>query len=121
MAYLTRNKNGDNYENLVNQIDTSIINKKPDLILIKTFFEQILGSNAANCLSISYNNKNIKLHKLIETINDNDIVIESNYYAQFLQYIDQKINFYLNNKDEYNKIIQNIKFTDDKINILDFL
>ena len=95
MAYLTRNKNGDNYqnqyENLVNLIDTSMINKKPDLILIKTFFEQILGSNAANCLSISYNNKNIKLHKLIETINDNDIVIESNYYAQFLPYIDEKI------------------------------
>ena len=33
----------------------------------------------------------------------------------------EKINFYLNNKDEYNKIIQNIKFTDDKINVLDFL
>ena len=33
----------------------------------------------------------------------------------------EKINFYLKNKDEYNKIIQNIKFTDDKINILDFL
>jgi hypothetical protein len=95
MAYLTRNKNGDTYQNqydnLVNQIETSINNKKPDLILIKTFFEQILGSNTANCLSISYNNKNIKLHKVIEMINDNDIVIEFNYYSQFLPYIDEKI------------------------------
>jgi len=95
MAYLTRNKNGDNYqnqyENLVNQIETSINDKKPDLILIKTFFEQILGSNTSNCLSISYNNKNIKLHKLIEMINDNDIAIESNYYAQFLPYLDEKV------------------------------
>jgi len=33
----------------------------------------------------------------------------------------EKINFYLNNKDEYNKIIQNINFTDNKTNILDFL
>ena len=121
MAYLTRNKNGDNYqnqyENLVNLIDTSMINKKPDLILIKTFFEQILGSNAANCLSISYNNKNIKLHKLIETINDNDIAIESNYYAQFLPYIDEKIclkiikNQTLLNKDYCDKLYfdKNIK------------
>jgi hypothetical protein len=95
MAYLTRNKNGDNYqnqyENLVNQIETSINNKNPDLILIKTFFEQIFGSNTANCLSLSFNNKNIKLHKIIETINDNDITIESNYYAQFLPYIDEKV------------------------------
>jgi len=95
MAYLTRNKNGDNYqnhyENLVNQIETSINNKIPDLILIKTLFEQICScSNTHNYLSLSYNNKNIKLHKMIETINDNDIVIESNYLAQFLPYIDEK-------------------------------
>ena len=95
MTYATRNKNSDNYQNqydnLVNQIETSINNKKPDLILIKTFFEQILALNTANCLSISYNNKNIKLHKTIEMINDNDVAIESNYYAQFLPYIDEKI------------------------------
>jgi hypothetical protein len=95
MAYLTRNKNGDNYtnqfENLVNQIETSINNKTPDLILIKTLFEQICScSNAHNYLSLSYNNKNIKLHKIIETINENDIVIESNYFAQFLPFIEEK-------------------------------
>ena len=33
----------------------------------------------------------------------------------------QKINFYVNNKDEYNKIIQNINFNENKINVLDFL
>jgi len=121
MAYLTRNKNGDNYqnqyENLVNQIETSINNKTPDLILIKTFFEQILGSNTSSCLSLSYNNKNIKLHKTIEMINDNDIIIESNYYAQFLPLIDEKTclkiikNQTLLNKDYCDKLYfdKNIK------------
>ena len=33
----------------------------------------------------------------------------------------QKIKFYLNNKNEYDRIIQNIKFTEDQNNILDFL
>ena len=93
MSYITRkNDNYTNqYENLVNQIETSINNKTPDLILIKTFFEHICSSSSAhNYLSLSYNNKNIKLHKMIEIINENDLVIESNYFAQFLPYIDEK-------------------------------
>jgi hypothetical protein len=96
MAYLTRaTKNCDNShiqcENLANQIETCLNNKTPDLNLVKLFFEVVLGLNNTNCLSNYYNKKSVKIHKMIEKINENDIIIEPIYYAKFTQHIDEKV------------------------------
>jgi hypothetical protein len=96
MTYTTRsNKVCDNNHNhcinLATQIEDTLNNKTPDLILIKTFFDLIITSNNNKCLSTYNNNKSIKIHKIIEMINDNDIIIEPYQYAGFLQYIDEKV------------------------------
>jgi hypothetical protein len=96
MAYLTRsNKNCDNThgycENIANQIETTLNNKTPDINLVKSFFEVIFSLNHTLCVSSYYNKKYLKIHKTIEKINENDIIIEPIYYAKFTQHVDEKI------------------------------
>lgn len=96
MAYPTRsNKNCDNThgccESMSNQIEVSLDNKTSDINLVKSFFEVIFSLNHALCVSSYYNKKYLKIHKTIEKINQNDIIIEPIYYAKFTQHVDEKV------------------------------
>ena len=96
MAYPTRsNKNCDNThiccENMANQIEAALNNKMPDINLVKSFFEVIFSLNHTLCVSSYYNKKHLKIHKTIEKINENDIIIEPIYYAKFTQHVDENV------------------------------